>query len=245
MTTSGDHAVPALSIGHLQAWYGRAQVLFDVSLDCMPSEIVGVLGRNGAGKTSALMSAMGVGIRASGEVRLGGVDISRMPAHSRAHAGLAWVPDTRRIFANLSVRENLMLGATAGRQPVGPAIDRVVQLFPLLGSLLRKHGYALSGGEQQVVAIARALVSKPRVLLLDEPTEGLAPIVVEQLRAAIAELPGEFGVSVVMVEQNLEVALGLAGRVYVLDRGRTVHTAASDEFADSPELQNRYLAVGQ
>jgi branched-chain amino acid transport system ATP-binding protein len=235
----------ALAVQDLCAWYGRAQALFGVTLEAAAGEVVGLLGRNGAGKTTTLLSLMGVEVRCSGAVSYFGASVGGKSATWRARRGVAWVPDDRRVFGGLTVRENLELGAAAarGREPL--AVAEVVDLLPMLGDLLGKDGRGLSGGQQQAVSIARALVSRPRLLLLDEPMEGLAPVVVAELETAIAALPERTGVTVVIAEQNLDLVLGLSRRVYVLDSGRVVHSATSAEFAGRTDLQDRWLSVGE
>jgi branched-chain amino acid transport system ATP-binding protein len=229
----------------LRAWYGRAQALFGVSLQAAAGEVVGLLGRNGAGKTTTLLSLMGVEVRCSGTVSYFGDPVGSRSATWRARRGMAWVPDDRRVFGGLTVRENLELGRSAARGRSPLAVDEVVDLLPMLGDLLDKDGRGLSGGQQQAVSIARALVSRPRLLLLDEPMEGLAPVVVAELETAIAALPERTGVTVVIAEQNLDLVLGLSHRVYVLDSGTVVHSSPAAEFAGRTDLQDRWLSVGE
>ncbi|MEQ3549779.1 ABC transporter ATP-binding protein [Pseudonocardia nematodicida] len=230
-----------LDVGGLRAWYGSAQALFGVDLDVSSGEIVGLLGRNGAGKSTTFKAIMGLDAQVSGTVTFDGADISGLPTERIARLGIAWVPPDRRIFPGLSVRENLMLAARAARTPLD--LDRLIDAVPLLERLVDREGFQLSGGEQQAVAIARALAGTPRLLLLDEPTEGLAPLVVQQLEASIAALPEKFGVSVLLAEQNLQLVLRLSSRVFVLDGGRLGHEGSADDFAASPELQHRHLSV--
>jgi ABC-type branched-subunit amino acid transport system ATPase component len=213
----------------LRAWYGKAQVLFGVSLEIHAGEIVGLVGRNGAGKSTLLRAFMAAGVTRSGTLRFDGHDVSRLATDALARAGIAWVPDDRRIFTSLTVRQNLEMArnATAGRPSV--PVEELCQTFPMLTALLGKHGDELSGGEKQVVAIARGLATRPKLLLLDEPTEGLAPLIVEELIATIREIPQTFGVGVVLVEENLRVASALCTRVYALKLG---HVAYSGQFAE-------------
>ncbi|MFD8338263.1 ABC transporter ATP-binding protein [Streptomyces solisilvae] len=231
----------ALDVEGLCAWYGSAQVLFDVALDVQPGEMVGLLGRNGAGKTTTLKCVMGIDAHRSGAVRFEGEDVAGLRTESLARAGIAWVPPDRRIFTGLTVLENLQLAARA--RQVRLDLDLLVDNLPILGRLLDRRGYALSGGEQQAVAVARALAGRPRVLLLDEPTEGLSPLVVEELRTAFVQLPSAFGIAVLLAEQNLQFVLSLASRVAVLETGRVAYRGSATEFAESPDLQHRYLSV--
>jgi branched-chain amino acid transport system ATP-binding protein len=236
-----DETAGVLRLDSVSSWYGTAQALFDVSLELRPGEMVGLLGRNGAGKSTTLKSVLGIEARRTGTITYDGVDISRKSAERVARQGIAWVPPDRRIFSELSVLDNLALAARARRVPLD--LDSILEVMPIMQRLIDRRGHQLSGGEQQAVAIARALAGRPRVLLLDEPTEGLAPLVVQQLEASIAELPERFGVSVVLAEQNLQFILRLTSRVYVLETGRVVFDGDAKEFAASPELQHRYLSV--
>jgi branched-chain amino acid transport system ATP-binding protein len=238
-----DGADLALSVDQVSSWYGRAQALFDVSLSCRNGEVVGLLGRNGAGKTTTILSIMGIGVRTRGRIRYFGQNIDGTSADRRARAGIAWVPDNRRVFGGLTVRENIELGATAARGRAPLSVSDVVDLLPMIGAFLDKDGRALSGGQQQAVAIARALISRPRLLLLDEPMEGLAPVVVHELEAAIATLPERTGATVLIAEQSLELVLRLSQRVCVLENGCVVHNADAGTFAGQSELHQRYLAV--
>lgn len=228
----------------LSAWYGTAQALFGIEFAVGEREIVALLGRNGAGKTTALRSCAGVICRARGSITLDGRQISRQPAHKRSRQGLAWVPDDRRIFANLSVEENLRLAAWGGRRDTQDRLDEVVGAFPMLTSVLRRYGRELSGGQQQVVAIGRGLMSRPQVLLLDEPTEGLAPVIMDSLAEQIGRLPETFGVSVIMAESNLAFALNTSTRAIVFENGRVVAQEDSADLRRSGDTQRRYLGLG-
>jgi branched-chain amino acid transport system ATP-binding protein len=231
----------ALRIDRLSAWYGSAQVLFDVSLDVAAGEIIGLLGRNGAGKTTTLKSIVRVDVRSTGTIECDGTSVRGLQTDAVARRGVAWVPPDRRIFTGLTVKENLELTARARR--VRLDVDELVESLPILARLINKQGFALSGGEQQAVAVARALAGRPRLILLDEPTEGLSPLVVDELRTAFVDIPNKFGVSVLLAEQNLQFVLGLASRVAVLDTGRIAYHGTSAEFSQSPELQHRHLSV--
>lgn len=236
---------PALAVVGVSAWYRHAQALFDVSLDVQPGEVVAVLGRNGAGKTTTLRAIMGIQVHRTGHVSIYGESVDNSGTDSIARMGVGWVPEDRRIFPNLTVRENLRLAQNAARKRVrGPLpLSDIFRALPIVEKLIDRKGSALSGGEQQAVAIARALAARPRVLLLDEPTEGLAPVIVKTLTKAIAELPRDLGVSIVLAEQNLAFVRAVAHRVYVLDTGRLVYEGSAEAFSESPELQQRYLSV--
>jgi branched-chain amino acid transport system ATP-binding protein len=230
-----------LSMSGVDAFYGTAQALFDVALEVNEGEMIGLVGRNGAGKTTTFKSIMGVEVTRRGRIEVEEHDLSRALPETAARAGVAWVPADRRIFAQLSVLDNLKLAADARKVPLD--VDEIIDVMPLMARLIDREGYQLSGGEQQAVAIARALAARPRVLLLDEPTEGLAPLVVQQLEESIAALPTRLGVSVLLAEQNLQFILRLTSRVYVLETGRVVHSSSSAEFAGAHDLQHKYLSV--
>jgi branched-chain amino acid transport system ATP-binding protein len=231
---------PLLRLTKVNAWYGIAQALFDVDLEVGGSECVALMGRNGAGKTTAFRTIMSVLVRSSGRIEVGSKDVRRYPTTKIARLGVGWVPEDRRIFPDLTVRENIQLASNAvgDRKPVG--IDELVRFFPILEGLLPKPGNHLSGGEQQVVAIARALAGSPRVLLLDEPAEGLAPVVVDQLAEGIRKLSDS--VSILIAEQNLQFIRRLCNRVYVLETGRVVYSGTVEAFEGAPELVERYLS---
>lgn len=230
-----------LAVSNLEAWYGTAQALFGIDLAVGEREVVGLLGRNGAGKSTTFKSIIGIEARRTGSIVFEGTEIGRAKTETIARSGVAWVPPDRRIFPALSVRENLALAAKARKQHLD--VDRIVDAVPILERLLPRRGFQLSGGEKQAVAIARALAGAPRLLLLDEPTEGLSPLVVQQLHESILGLPAKFDVSVILAEQNLQFVLSLTSRVYVLDTGRLAYEGPSAEFATSAELQHRLLSV--
>jgi len=227
----------ALAVTDLSAAYGGPAVIRAVSLRVGPGETVAILGRNGAGKTTTLLAIAGAVRPLVGSVRLGGREVAGWPAHRIARAGLALVPQGRRIFPTLSVRENLLLGDRGGD------LDLVYQLFPILKTRAGQPGRALSGGEQQMLAIARGLMTRPRLLLLDEPSEGLAPQVVERIAELMSRLPSEKGISILLAEQNLRVAVEMASRVYVLERGEVAHEAAASAFGVDHASQRRLLGV--
>lgn len=234
----------ALRLASVSAWYGDAQALFDLSLEIQPGEIVALLGRNGAGKSTTLRAIVAADVRRRGVFEIHGVDTMGLSTDAIARRGVAWVPDDRRIFPSLTVRQNLQLAlsAVADRRQ-GVPLDRILEALPLVQPLLPKRGSQLSGGEQQAVAIARALAARPRLLLLDEPTEGLAPVVVRPLTEAIRALPTTFGVSILLAEQNLSFVSDIASRVYVLDIGHIVFAGDAKVFERSKELQTQYLSV--
>ncbi|VVD64748.1 ABC transporter ATP-binding protein [Pandoraea terrigena] len=227
-----------LEAGGLSAGYGDTIVLEDLSLRLASGEALAILGRNGVGKSTLLLSLLGLTTRHGGAVRYRHDDISAWPAYTRARAGLALVPQEREIFKSLSVEENLQVSAMGEACAAGDAwsLDRVYDLFPRLHQRRRNLGNQLSGGEQQMLAIGRALIGNPRVVLFDEPFEGLAPVIVDQLVDAFWKLRADGGMGVVLVEQHAELGLELTDRALVLDRGREVWSGRSSELAASPEL---------
>ncbi|MGB4137112.1 MAG: ABC transporter ATP-binding protein [Microbacterium sp.] len=240
MSTSSEMV---LGLSSVDAWYGSAQALFGVDMEVGAGEVVGILGRNGAGKSTTFKTIMNLEVRATGTIELFRQRRGRLSADAIARAGVSWVPEDRRILTNLTVRENLELARFAsGRRDAVP-LDELVESLPLLDKLIGRKGNQMSGGEQQLVAVARALVSRPQLLLLDEPTEGLAPLIVDGIREAVRGLPEKFGVSILIAEQNLPFVTSLASRVYVLDTGRVAYEGDASEFASNTELQERYLSV--
>jgi branched-chain amino acid transport system ATP-binding protein len=229
----------ALELRHVSAGYGETVVLEDISLTLAPGEHVSVIGRNGVGKTTLLATVMGHTTLHGGEVTLGGASLNRVPVFRRALRGLGFVPQEREIFPSLSVRENLEVGARPG--PWNQ--KRVFELFPNLAMRLSNMGHQLSGGEQQMLSIARALLTNPTVLLMDEPTEGLAPVIVEALTAVLLRLRGESTLSTVLVEQNTRVALTFSARTIVMDKGRVVYDGESSALRADPELLARLIGV--
>jgi branched-chain amino acid transport system ATP-binding protein len=228
-----------LRIEHLRAGYGEAVVLPDLSLDLAPGEILAVLGRNGTGKTTLLGAIVGVVRRFSGTIALGGRDVTALRSDQRARAGMGWVPQERNIFKSLTVEENM----SAVAQPGDWTIERVYALFPRLRERRGNFGGQLSGGEQQMLAIGRALVLNPSVLLLDEPTEGLAPIIVDELLAALSTLARSGGMAMLLVEQNARKILKLADRAIILDRGSIAHQADAATLANDAATLERLLGV--
>jgi branched-chain amino acid transport system ATP-binding protein len=231
-----------LALENLRVWHGDAESVFGVSLSISADESVGILGRNGAGKTSTLMGIVGAEVKTTGSIRLFGGECSRLTSDKRVRRGVAWVPDSRRILSRLTVKENLLLAQGLAWDGKGLELDDVLATFPMLARLLNNDGFALSGGEQQLVSIARALIANPRFVLVDEPTEGLAPVIVAQVHRALADMRSR-GMPLLIVEQNLPFVLGLVDRVYVLDRGRVVHESGAAGFAGAHEIHQRYLAT--
>jgi branched-chain amino acid transport system ATP-binding protein len=228
-----------LVIESLRAGYGQAVVLPNLSLRLPEGQVLALLGRNGTGKTTLINSIVGVTRRFSGKLVLGGQDITGLRPDQRARNGIGWVPQERNIFHSLTVEENM----TAVAQPGPWTVERVYGMFPRLKERRNNFGNQLSGGEQQMLAIGRALTLNPKVLLLDEPTEGLAPIIVEELLAAIGTISRAGGLCSVIVEQHAQKILGLADRVVILERGSIVHDASSSALKADPSVLERHLGV--
>jgi branched-chain amino acid transport system ATP-binding protein len=228
-----------LAIDGLRAGYGEAVVLPGMSLRLAEGHVLALLGRNGTGKTTLINSIVGVTRRFGGTIAIGGRDITALRPDQRARAGIGWVPQERNIFRSLTVEENM----TAVAQPGYWTIDKVYEMFPRLKERRGNFGNQLSGGEQQMLAIGRALTLNPKVLLLDEPTEGLAPIIVEELLRALGTITRAGGTCSVIVEQNAQKIMGLADRVVILERGAIVHDAASADLKADPAVLERYLGV--
>ena len=224
----------------LNSYYGDSHILFDVSLRVGRNEVVALLGRNGAGKSTTLKSLMGVLAPRTGKVMFDGVDVAGRKSHAIAQAGMQLVHEERRIFGSLNVEENLALAglSASNRWP----LDRIYGMFPRLKERRGSRGTDLSGGEQQMLAIARALVRNPKILLLDEPFEGLAPVIVRDLMTACRDLAAD-GQTIVLVEQNLAATLALAQRVYIINNGHIVHEGPAQEIKAQPEVLQRYLGV--
>jgi len=228
-----------LRIEHLRAGYGEAVVLPDLTLSLAEGEVLALLGRNGTGKTTLINSIVGVTRRFGGSLALAGRDITTLRPDQRARAGIGWVPQERNIFRSLTVEENM----TAVAQPGPWTLDKVYAMFPRLKERKANFGNQLSGGEQQMLAIGRALTLNPKLLLLDEPTEGLAPIVVEELLAALGTITRAGGVCSIIVEQNARKVLGLADRAVILERGTIVHEASSATLRADHAALERFLGV--
>jgi branched-chain amino acid transport system ATP-binding protein len=232
---------PLLSVEDIYTSYGLSQVLFGVSLEVAAGECVCLLGRNGVGKTTTMRSIMGLTPPRRGRVVWKGADITGKLSHQVAHAGIGFVPEDRRIFADLTVWENLDVASRA-RGDGGFTVERVVALFPKLSELMHRQGGFLSGGEQQMLTIARTLMGNPELLLLDEPSEGLAPLVVDHLREQIGHLK-EQGLTILLAEQNVGFCLELADRVYVLEKGRIRYQGSAREFREDESIRRQYLAL--
>jgi branched-chain amino acid transport system ATP-binding protein len=231
----------ALELRGVSAGYGETVVLEDVNLALAPGESISVIGRNGVGKTTLLTTAMGHTTLHAGEILLGGRTLARVPVYRRARRGIGLVPQEREIFPSLSVRENLEVAARPGPWTAA----RVFELFPNLRERVSHMGHQLSGGEQQMLSIARALLTNPSVLLMDEPTEGLAPVIVEALTAVLARLRGEGGLSIILVEQNSRVALAFSPRAVVLAKGRIAYDGPSGPLGADPERLAQLVGVAE
>ena len=229
-----------LEVNGLNSYYGDSHILFDVSMRVERNEVVALLGRNGAGKSTTLKSLMGVVTPKAGSIVFDGKDVAGRKSHKIAQAGMQLVHEERRIFGSLSVEENLLLaGITASKRW---PLDRIYEMFPRLKQRRGNRGTDLSGGEQQMLAIARALVRDPKIILLDEPFEGLAPVIVRDLMAACRDLAAA-GQTIVLVEQNLAATLALAQRIYIINNGHIVHEGPAQEIKAQPEVLHRYLGV--
>jgi branched-chain amino acid transport system ATP-binding protein len=229
-----------LEVTGLNSYYGDSHILFDVALRVEKNEVVALLGRNGAGKSTTLKSVMGVVTPRAGSVKLDGVEVVGKKSHAIAQAGMQLVHEERRIFGSLNVEENLVLaGLTASNKW---PLERIYTMFPRLKQRRTSRGTDLSGGEQQMLAIGRALVRDPKIILLDEPFEGLAPVIVQDLMKACRELAAA-GQTIVLVEQNLAASLALANRVYIINNGHIAHEGPAADLKANPEVLHRYLGV--
>ncbi len=233
-----------LKLEKLDVWYDRSHVVQGLNLEVKAGEIVTLMGRNGAGKTTTLKAIMGLLTKRAGSVQFDGQEILAQPAHTRYHAGLAYVPEDRRIVAGLSVHDNLRLGLIAGKERhlEHERIAQIAQTFPRLAERMKQDGTSLSGGEQQMLAIARAMMSRPRLILLDEPSEGIMPVLVDEMFKLFTRLK-EQGTTILLVEQNVERALSISDRAYILDQGRVVHEGRAADLLADREIQERYCAV--
>lgn len=233
-----------LSIDNLNAWYGPSHILQNVNLEVARGEVVALLGRNGAGKTTLLKSVMGLLRKTGGAVRFKDQDLLGMPAHRRYGLGLAYVPEERRIVPGLSVLDNLRLGivASARKAEEKHIIERIAETFPRLKERLGQEAVTMSGGEQQMLAIARATAADPDMILLDEPSEGIMPVLVDEMFELFAQMKKQ-GRTILLVEQSVETALGISDRAYILDQGAVVHAGSASEMLADPEIQERYCAV--
>lgn len=231
-----------LSINDIHVSYGSTPILQGVSLRVETGEVVSVIGRNGAGKTTLLKTIIGLLPTSAGSIVMDGHDLTGSPAYDRARRGLGYVPQGRMIFPNLSVMENLLIGADLNKGADGALMEEVLDEFPILRERKNQDGATLSGGQQQMLAMARALVGNPKVLLLDEPSEGIQPNIVEEMGKKIAEINKRRGISVILVEQNIELAASLAQRVYVMEKGRMATEISPDKIMDE-NIVREYLAV--
>jgi branched-chain amino acid transport system ATP-binding protein len=229
-----------LEVSNLRAWYGEAQALHDVSIQVREGEVVTLVGRNGAGKTTLVRSLIGLHKQVAGDISFLGKDVTGLPAHKRARAGMGWVQDDRGIYANLSVEENLLLPPKVSDRAW--SIDRVYEAFPVLADRRRAPGTTLSGGEQQMLAIARVLRTGSRLLLLDEPSEGLAPVIVARIGEIVREIKAA-GAGVLLIEQNVKFAATVADRHFLLAQGRVVESLDNDSFVEREEELLEHLGI--
>jgi branched-chain amino acid transport system ATP-binding protein len=233
-------AAPLLAVRGLQAWYGESHVLHGIDFDVAPGEVVTLLGRNGAGKTTTLKSIIGIMGKRRGSITFNGVETIRLPSRAIARLGIGYVPEERGIFSSLTVEENLNLPPRV--RPGGLSTDQIFELFPNLRERLSSQGTKLSGGEQQMLAIGRILRTGAQFLLLDEPTEGLAPVIIEQIGRTIARLKGE-GFTIILVEQNFRFAATVADRHYVVEQGKVIDMIPNAELDRNIDKLHAYLGV--
>ena len=233
-----------LQIDHLQSWYGSSHILQGVQLEVNRGEIVCLIGRNGAGKTTTLRAVMGLVGRSTGRVSFDGHDLLALPTHRRLGLGLGYVPEERRIVQGLTVRDNLRLGMLAAthRASERDVIAEIAETFPRLAERLDQDAITMSGGEQQMLAIARAMVSQPKLIMLDEPSEGIMPVLVDEMFALFQRLRAG-GTTILLVEQNVELALGIADRAYIMDQGVIVHQAQASALLADAAIQDRYCSI--
>jgi branched-chain amino acid transport system ATP-binding protein len=233
-----------LRISNLNAWYGASHALQDINIEVAKGEIVCLIGRNGAGKTTTLKSIMGLMDKTRGSAIFKGQELLNQPAHVRFALGLAYVPEERRIVQGLSVRENLRLGLVASPEKKREVelIEGIAGIFPRLAERLDQEAVTMSGGEQQMLAIARAMIAKPDLIMLDEPSEGIMPVLVDEMFELFRTMKAQ-GTTVLLVEQNVELALDIADRAYVLDHGAVVHHAAASELLADNDIKERYCSV--
>ena len=232
-----------LAVEDIHTYYGEAHILQGVSLTVAEGEVVTMIGRNGAGKTTTLLSIMGIARARRGTVRLGGADITALPTHEIVRRGIGWVPEERRVLPNLTVLENLRLGMLAADGADSEQrLEEALEYFPRLRERIGQRGRFLSGGEQQMLAIARGLVARPRIMLVDEPTEGLAPLLVQSLTEILREI-NRRGTTILLVEQTLEVALALSHRLYVMDQGRIQFQGTPEALRRDPTIEQRFLQL--
>jgi branched-chain amino acid transport system ATP-binding protein len=233
---------PLLSLRNVDTFYGESHILHGLTFDVFPGEVIGILGRNGVGKTTTLQSILGVPSPRNGEIRLGGNVISGLPTYDIVGRGVGWVPQGHRIFPTLTVVENIEL-ALARARPGRWKLDAVYEAFPRLHTRRTARGGSLSGGEQQMLAIARALIQNPDIFLMDEPSEGLSPLIVSEVGALIKKLNAE-GHTFLVVEQNLSFALSVAHRILIMNKGAIVFSGKPDDIRNDPEIGHRFLGMG-
>ena len=233
-----------LKVEQLNAWYDHSHVIQGLSFEVQRGEIVTLMGRNGAGKTSTLRTIMGLLGKCKGQVTFDGQELLGQPPHTRYHLGLAYVPEERRIVAGLTVLENLQLGlvASSRRGEMSAMVDEIAQTFPRLKERLQQDGTSLSGGEQQMLAIARAMMAKPRMILMDEPSEGIMPLLVDEMFELFAGMKQQ-GTTILLVEQNVERALKISDRAYILEQGKIVYQGTGAALLADGEIQEKYCAV--
>jgi branched-chain amino acid transport system ATP-binding protein len=233
-----------LQLENVNAWYGLSHVVQGVNLSVSAGEVIVILGRNGAGKTTLLRTIMRLVSKRSGTMLFAKQELGELPAHESYHRGLAYVPEDRRIVPGLSVRENLRLGLLASRTRISSdeAIAEVTQTFPQLSERLNQEGVTLSGGEQQMLAIARALIAKPKLILLDEPSEGIMPVLVDEMYELFSALK-QSGMALVLVEQDVERSLEFADHAVILDQGEVVHSSSADQLRANEAMLEKYCSV--
>lgn len=237
---------PLLTVKNLHAWYGRSHILQGVDFHVMPGEVVALIGRNGAGKTTSMRSVMGLMPRIEGSIVFNGTELRDEPAYCRFHHGLAYVFEERRIVPGLTVLENIELGVLAARgsRAVRPqdAVEEIAETFPRLKERLKQEATTMSGGEQQMLAIARAMAARPAMIMLDEPSEGIMPKLVDEMFEYFEGLKRK-GTTILLVEQSVEHALGIADRAYIMDQGEIVHASSACALREDEAMQQRYCSV--
>ena len=235
---------PLLKVQELNAWYDHSHIIQGVSFEVYAGEIVTFMGRNGAGKTTTLRTMMGLVQKCKGNVLFDGASLLGLPTHIRYRKGLAYVPEERRIVPSLTVEENLQLGVLAStlRGEMSALVEEIAQTFPRLKERLHQEGTSLSGGEQQMLAIARAMMARPRMILLDEPSEGIMPILVDEMFELFTRMKQQ-GTTILLVEQSVERALSISDRAYIFDQGQIVHQGLASDLLADQEIQDKYCAV--